>query len=652
MKALSSLVISTILLLLSINLHAQEAGTVITERRITVHEYRSKMKAGWIGQMAGVGWGGPTEFRYLGRTIPDDEVPEWIPEMINVYGQDDLYVEMTFLRSLEVYGLDVSINQAGLDFANSAYNLWVANKSGRDNLRNGIPPPNSGHPKYNANADAIDYQIEADYSGLISPGLPNTVIALGEKFGRMMNYGDGLYGGQFVGAMYAEAFFEEDPARIVEAGLRAIPAGSQYAKMVRDVMNWYVENPDDWKATWELVNQKYHENPEYMQFTTPGVGNEFNVDAKLNGAFIVMGLLYGQGDIDKTIIISMRCGQDSDCNPSNAAGILFTMMGYDKLPDRFVSGLDSEEKFSFTEYTFPTLVDVCEKLARETVELAGGRVETDPNGNEIFVIPVSKPIPSKLEQSWNPGPLSENVFSTNELSMIDGHWIYRLLLPVVFIIAFLVLSENRNLKALSVLIPLVALFVLLELIKLSFASKLLGSMNFITVFETLISGIAILLLVGQRIKSVNWVVSIFVAMIILIITGLAGVIGAYDGRYIAATEATLDFYAIQAGVWLLAIALTAVFCRKKYSRIRFNLFIILSSFVSNLIGIYIYALQLAAANAAKTSLAGNIQWLAIGAFVLMIIHYIITLPYLILIYRSIEYESRLLNWIGRGSIKS
>jgi hypothetical protein len=476
--------------------------------------------------------------------------------------------------------------------------------------------------------------------------LPNTVIALGEKFGRLMNYGDGLYGGQFVGAMYAEAFFEEDPARIVEAGLRAIPARSQYAEMVRDVMNWYVENPDDWEATWKLINHKYHENPEYRQFTTPGVGENFNVDAKLNGAFIVMGLLYGQGDIDKTIIISMRCGQDSDCNPSNAAGILFTMMGYDKLPQRFVSGLNTEEKFSFTEYTFPALIDVCEKLAREAVAHAGGRVETDPNGIEVFVIPVNVPIPSNLEQSWEPGPLSENVFSEEELSMIDGHWIYRILLPIVLILAFLMLKENRNLKALSILIPLVTLFVLLELIKLYFFSKSPGSMNLITVFETLVVGIGILMLVGQRIKSANWFVSIFVALLILTIAGIAGVMGAYDGRYVAATEATLDFYAIQAGIWLLAMILTAVLCRKECSRTRFNLFTILNLFVSSLIGVYIYALQLAAANAAKTSLSENIQWLLIGAFVLMIVHYIITLPFLILTYRDTEYEKRFLNWIG------
>jgi hypothetical protein len=111
--------------------------TEVTERRLKVSEYRQKMMAGWIGQMVGVGWGGPTEFRWANKIIPAEDVPEWQPELVNVWGQDDLYVEMTFLRSLEEHGLDVSLRQAGIDFANSKYMLWHANKAGRDNLRKG-----------------------------------------------------------------------------------------------------------------------------------------------------------------------------------------------------------------------------------------------------------------------------------------------------------------------------------------------------------------------------------------------------------------------------------------------------------------------------------------------------------------------------------
>ena len=43
--------------------------------------------------MAGVGWGAPTEFGHKGEIIPSDKVPEWVPKMVNVFGQDDLYVE-------------------------------------------------------------------------------------------------------------------------------------------------------------------------------------------------------------------------------------------------------------------------------------------------------------------------------------------------------------------------------------------------------------------------------------------------------------------------------------------------------------------------------------------------------------------------------
>lgn len=392
-------------------------GETIEYRRLPFEEYLDKMAGGWLGQMIGVGWGGPTEFQWLGEIIPESEMPAWTPEMINQFEQDDLYVEMTFLRTLEVHGWDASIRQAGIDFANSGYPLWHANRAGRDNLRNGIAPPDSGHPEFNRHADDIDYQIEADYAGLISPGLPNQVIALGEKFGRIMNYGDGLYGGQFVAGMYAEAFFERDPLKLVEAGLACIPAESQYAECIRDVIAWQKANPDNWEATWEEVQEKYHENPDYRRFSCGGK-EAFNIDAKLNGAYIVIGLLYGGGDMDRTVIISARCGQDSDCNPSNAAGVLGTALGRSTLDAKFTRALDSNTKFSHTDYTFPEVVEVCGMLVRQAVERAGGRIEKDADGAEVLVIPVRAPAPGPLEQCWSPGPSAGSRFTQEEMAQI------------------------------------------------------------------------------------------------------------------------------------------------------------------------------------------------------------------------------------------
>jgi len=238
----------------------------------------------------------------------------------------------------------------------------------------------------------------------------------------LMNYGDGVYGGQFVGAMYSEAFFESDPETIVRLALKSIPESSQYHGCISDVLRWYHQYPEDWEKTWDLINQKYHLDGYYRRFTPKRTKDDpipkFNIDVKINGAYIIMGLLYGEGDPDKTIIISMRCGQDSDCNPSNAAGILFTTIGYKNLTPRFISALDSNGKFSHTPYDFPKLINVCEKLARDVVLRSGGRIERDDKGREVFVIPIQEIKPSKLEQCWQPGPTANSKFSAEEMAKI------------------------------------------------------------------------------------------------------------------------------------------------------------------------------------------------------------------------------------------
>jgi hypothetical protein len=101
-----------------------------------------------------------------------------------------------------------------------------------------------------------------------------------------------------------------------------------------------------------------------------------------------MGLLYGGGDVAKTMEISTRCGQDSDCNPSNAAGILCTALGYSGIPAEFRGTIPqiANDRFAEVKYTWNTLIPACEKFARQNVTRAGGSV-TMTRGREVLVIP-------------------------------------------------------------------------------------------------------------------------------------------------------------------------------------------------------------------------------------------------------------------------
>jgi ADP-ribosylglycohydrolase/Carbohydrate esterase 2 N-terminal len=381
---------------------ARAPDTAPPARRLSRRVLEDKIRGGWAGQMIGVSFGAPTEFRFKGRTI---EGPiAWKPENVaNAIDQDDLYVEMTFAEVMDRLGLEATTEQYGEMFKDSKYDLWHANAGARRLLNHGIKAPWSGHPKYNAHANDIDFQIESDFIGLMTPGLPQEANKYANRVGRVMNYGDGLYGGMFFGGMYAAAFFENDPRRVVEAGLRSIPAESGYAKVIRDVLAWSARHPEDWKKTWQLVTDKWDRDDACPD----GALDSFNIDARLNGAFVALGLLYGTGDFTRTLDVSTRAGQDSDCNPSSAAGILGVMLGYGRIPPGWKAGIPAiaTTKFRFTSYSFDEITRSTMNRAFKVIEGAGGRVTP----TEV-VIPLQPPKAPALEQ-WSVDPPTARIAS-------------------------------------------------------------------------------------------------------------------------------------------------------------------------------------------------------------------------------------------------
>jgi hypothetical protein len=362
------------------------------EVRLPVSRYADKVKGGWLGQMVGVTYGEPTEFRlhptpYLG------ELPPWEPRRINrAFGQDDLYVDMTYLRCMETNGLDVSPAQIGKDFAATTYWIYHANNAGRGLCAQGILPPWSGHPLYNKHFLDIDFQIESEAIGLVSPGLPQACVDLSDRFGHVTNWGDGVYGGLFVSGMLSAAFLEDDPAnveRIILAGLALLPEESDYYKCIRDVLDAYHDSPDDWTKTFAAVEDRW--GPQARRHCMPGI------DAKINGAYIVIGLLHGGGDFWKTIEITTRCGRDSDCNPASAGGVLGVILGYSRLRSAIAPvKLDKTVQFDGSPYTFDECSRVTVEVGKRAVLAAGGRIEGYWKAASL-VIPIRQAKPMRLE---------------------------------------------------------------------------------------------------------------------------------------------------------------------------------------------------------------------------------------------------------------
>jgi hypothetical protein len=367
--------------------------------RLSTKVLKDKIKGGWAGQTIGVSFGSYTEFKYNGTFIQDNQIipyeegyvkklmEEW-PDLF-----DDIYMDLTFVEVMEQQGIDAPIDAFANAFANASYSLWHANQAARYNILNGIKAPASGFWLNNPHSDDIDYQIEADFAGLMTPGMPNSASKISDKVGHIMNYGDGWYGGVFMGAMYSTAFTSNDVNYVVNEALKTIPKNTLFYNCIADVIRWHKQYPADWKQTWFEVQKKYAAEDGCPE----GIFSSLNIDAKVNSAYVVIGLLYGNGDFAKTLEIATRTGQDSDCNPSSAAGILGTMLGYEKIPDYWKKGLNGSEdlNFKYTTMSLNKVYEISYAHALKMITGNGGKVN-----NEEVSIALQEPIAVKYEQGF------------------------------------------------------------------------------------------------------------------------------------------------------------------------------------------------------------------------------------------------------------
>jgi len=391
----------TILLisLVSCDRHGKDKTTAVQEISFSKDQLQDKIKGGWAGQTIGVVYGAPVEFKYQGSLIDEYQNIPWREGYVKYWWIkkpglfDDIYTDLNFVNVFEKYGLNVSTDTIAHSWANTEYHLAHANQASRYNILNGIMPPNSGNWKNNPHADDLDFQIEADFIGLMAPGMVNAATEIANRVGHIMNSGDGWYGGVFVSALYSLAFVSDDPEFVTGEAIKTIPDGTKFHDCIADVIKWHKQYPDDWKATWFELQKKWNKDVGCPK----GVFLSFNIDAKINSAYVAIALLYGKGDFTKSIDIAARCGQDADCNPATVGGVLGVMLGYSKIPDFWLKPLQEIEMLNFegTPMSLARAYELSFKHALGVIQLNGGQTSADS-----VLIPVAIPLPVAFEQNF------------------------------------------------------------------------------------------------------------------------------------------------------------------------------------------------------------------------------------------------------------
>jgi hypothetical protein len=196
-----------------------------------------------------------------------------------------------------------------------------------------------------------------------------------------------------VSALYSLAFIHKDVNVIVEEALKTIPPGTKFHDCIADVVRWHRLYPEDWKTTWFELEKKWNADVGCPK----GAFLSFNIDAKINSAYVTIGLLYGKGDFTRSVDIAARCGQDADCNPATVGGVLGVMTGYSNIPVFWLAPLVEIEQLNFenTTMSLAKAYDISYRHAEVMIRNAGGSTEA-----EKVVIPYQTPVPVKFEQNF------------------------------------------------------------------------------------------------------------------------------------------------------------------------------------------------------------------------------------------------------------
>lgn len=382
-------------------LHFPQSGMMNRSEFVTIskNELHNRISGGWAGQTIGAAFGS-----YINSTendvllsdhdtiiLPDGYLFKTFQNIQSLY--DDVYRDLTFVQVIDSVGLEATASTFANAYAYTERVSGYAHQTVRYNILKGVGPPDSGHWLNNPHADDIDFQIEADFAGLMSPGMPQTASVICNKVGHIMNYGDGYYGGLYIATLYSLAFVSNDVKYLVEEGIKAIPLRSRFRECIDDVMRWHKQFPEDWRSTWDAVCTKWSDKTGCPD----GTHNAANTDARLNAACITLALLYGQGDFMKTFEIFVRMGEKAHCSPASAGGILGVMIGYDNLPLHWKNDLEKIKSMPF-EFTAMSLDDACDASYRHALQVIrdnGGKVR-----GEGVVIKKQRSHEVKFERSF------------------------------------------------------------------------------------------------------------------------------------------------------------------------------------------------------------------------------------------------------------
>lgn len=319
-------------------------------RIISKEEYIDKTTAAFLGQLAGFLSGhefakgsdgkclvampderyvylkGPYAVGARPKHIYNEDTKLW-----EVWFDDDFSVDVVNQHILaDMYSEKNTVCQKYITDGWLNYDVWDMGGGQRKVGAYGLSKRYNYLPQFLGNTETENWYsyisepyLGTDTLGMNAPGMPETARELAAVFSQATGDRDNLLWAQMFAAMISSAYFENDVESVIREACKVFPDGSWPTYIVEDVFELYAKHPNDWRAAFTEFEKKHYIAADITS----------TADTAINCGFVLLELLYGEGDYAKTCKIGSLAGYDCESTCGIALAVLGVMGGTRILPE-------------------------------------------------------------------------------------------------------------------------------------------------------------------------------------------------------------------------------------------------------------------------------------------------------------------------------
>lgn len=307
-----------------------------------------------MGKNIGGTMGGPYEGV---RSILD--VKDFTTKQNEVLPNDDLDLQLVWLHAMQFEGpRNITADVLGEYWLSFIVGNWSEYGISMSNMKKGITPPLSGDAE-NIWKDSNGAWIRTEIWATLAPCYPDLAVRYAIEDAKVDHgVSEGTYSAAFVAALESAAFVISDVRKLIEIGLAKIPQDCRLAQSIRLTLKMY-----DQGKTWQETRNAIVE-------LNSDIGDGW-FQAPSNVSFVVLGILYGEGDFKKSMLTAINCGDDTDCTAGTVGSILGIMYGTKGLPQDWCKHIgDNIVTISINQCLSMPKITTCSQLTDKVVAIA------------------------------------------------------------------------------------------------------------------------------------------------------------------------------------------------------------------------------------------------------------------------------------------